>query len=105
MDPFTLGIIALALIGGIGGIWMYSGLTGATPGILRTIGIGGTTGGILTTIVGVYTKSWAVLVGSFYGHLGYVGYIFLFILALCLGVWIFNAWDDYKHNRPISFVD
>ena len=105
LGGMTLGLMVLALIGGIGGIWLYAGRTGANPGILKTLGIGGGTGGVVATITGIYTKSWAIITGAFYGHLGIVGYAFIFVLAVCLIVWIWNAYQDYKKNRPIGFID
>ena len=102
MDPMTIGLLILGLVGGIGGIWL---LAGKNLGLLKTLGIGGGGGGILTMIVGVYTKSWAIIMGSFYGHLGLIGYAFLFTLGACLVVWIWNAYKDFKHGRPIGFVD
>lgn len=105
MEPMTIGLLILALVGGVGGMWLYAGRTVANPGILRTLGIGGGTGGIVATIAGIYTKSWAIITGSFYGHLGVVGYAFIGVLVVCLLVWLYNAYVDYKKNRPIGFID
>jgi hypothetical protein len=100
MDPMTLGILAIALVGGLGAILAF----GKGAGALRLLGLG-SGGAMAGGVLSIYTKSWALVTGSFYGHLGVAGYAFIGCLGILILIWMWNAYKDFSKNRPIGFVD
>ncbi len=103
MDPMTIGIVVVMVIFGIAAFFLYSAASGPTT-LLRALGVS-SGAGIVGSIVAVFTDAYKFIVASAYGHLGFYGYIFIFGLALCLIVWMWNGYQDLRKNRPLSFVD
>lgn len=101
-SPFLIGFLLVVLIFGGAAAFLYSGSTGAVS--LTRVGLTGTAGGLLGSVTMIFTDAWKVLVASLYGHLGMYGWILIGGIALCVGVWIFNAIQDAGKNKTISFV-
>lgn len=99
----TLGIILIVAIVGIVGASIYSAYTGSVS-ILKVAGVGGVSG-VLGSITTVFSNAWQFLIASAYGQLGWYGYILILGLVACLCVWGFNAYNDARRNKPISFVE
>ena len=98
-----IGFLIAFIIVGAGGFLLYAGLTGKNPGILKTLGIS-TTSGVLGGFTSILTDTQAYLSACFQGHLGIAGYLALIMIGFFVIVLLYNAWHDYKDNKPISLV-
>jgi len=105
MDPILIGGLLFVLIFGIAGFFLFSSGTGTSLGLAKTLGIGGGTGGILGVIFGMWSAGWQFLYGCVTGQIGFLGYAFVFFLALTLAVWGWNGFRDLSRDRPLGFVD
>ncbi len=103
MSALLIGIIVSVLIFGIGGAFLYSSSTGAVS--LFRVGAVGSVSGILGSVTMVFTNTWKMLTASLYGHLDFYGWILIGGIAVCLGVWLWNAIQDAGRRQPISFVE
>ena len=100
----TIGLILIFLVVGGGAFMLISGSTSASFGLGKTLGLSGVSG-FFGAGLSMYTDTWNLIVSSAYGVLGMYGYLFLLGLAVMVGVWIWNGFQDISKNRPIGIVD
>ena len=83
---------------------LISAITGSSFTWLSTLGLSGGAG-IVGGIVSIFTDTYAYLAAAFTGHLGIYGWVFVAGVVVMVCVWIYNAWDDFSKDRPITFVE
>ena len=103
MEPMTIGLIIVGLVGAVGGLWVIGLLTGSSPS--SWLGLGGALGGGgLMGFGAIFTDTYAVYSASFGMELGLAGLILLAGTIIYITVLGINAYTDWKRDKPIRLV-
>jgi hypothetical protein len=103
MEPMTLGLIALGLVGAVGGVWLIGLLTGSSPSWITGLLGGGTGAGVLG-FGSIFTDTYAVFSASIGGKLGLAGWLLIIGTLAFVAVLAINAFTDWRRDRPIRLV-